>query len=87
MKKLYRLCEPARDFRDVSFKSDPVSATKVLPVLLLHVVDISCCKMQRPTPAMRMEVLPAIRRVLRSRFNKLRNLPNLGFRSVIVVKC
>jgi hypothetical protein len=68
---------------EMSFKSDPVSATKVLPVLLLHVVDISCCKMQRPSHAMRMDLLPAIRREL----NMLRNLRNRGFRFLIVVKC
>jgi hypothetical protein len=78
--------DPTRDLRDVSFKSDPVSATKVLPVLLLHVADISCCKMQRPTHAMRMEILLAIRSALRSRFNKLRNVRSRGFRSVIVFK-
>jgi G:T-mismatch repair DNA endonuclease (very short patch repair protein) len=36
---------------------------------------------------MHMEELPAIRHALISRFTKLRNLRNRGFRSLIVVQC
>jgi len=76
MNKTYRLYDPTCDLSDVSFKSDPVSATRELALLLLHVADISCCKMKRLTHALCMEVLTAIISALRSRFNKLRNLRN-----------